>query len=142
MTASARWTLPEPLAVLEVRALDGTSLFVRRHGNPDGPRIVVSHANGFSADACFPFWSHFIDRFDVFVHDVRNHGWNPVGDHRKHNVPAFADDSDCVVHAIDRRFGKKPRAGVFHSLSATERPLAPGGTKPDDSRGSFERARP
>ena len=113
-----RWTLPEPLAVFEVRAPDGALLFVRRHGDPEGPRIVFCHGNGFSADACFPFWSHFIDRFDVFVHDVRNHGRSPLGNRRAHNVPTFADDSECVVCAIDQRFGRKPRAGVFHSLSA------------------------
>ena len=82
MTAAPRWTLPEPLAVLEVRALDGAPIFARRHGNPDGPRIVLNHGNGFSADTCFPFWSHFIDRFDIFTHDLRNHGWNPVGNRK------------------------------------------------------------
>ena len=118
MSEASGCTIPEPHAVFEVHASDGAVIFVRRHGNPDGPRIVFSHGNGFSADACFPFWSHFIDRFDVFVHDVRNHGWNPVGERRAHNVPTFAEDGDRVVQDIDRRFGKKPRAGVFHSLSA------------------------
>ena len=31
----------------------------------------------------------------------------------------MALDSRCVVRAIDRQFGKKPKIGVFHSLSAT-----------------------
>ena len=117
-TGAPRWILPEPDAVLEVRALDGTPLLVRRHGNRQGPRIVFCHGNGFSSDACFPFWSQFLDRFDVFVHDVRSHGRNPVGGRRTHNIPTFAEDSECVVRAIDRHFGAKPRAGVFHSLSA------------------------
>ena len=118
MSDASGWTIPEPHAVFEVRASDGALIFVRRHGNPHGPRIVLSHGNGFSADAYLPFWSHFLDLFDVFVHDVRNHGRNPVGERRVHNVPTFAEDSNRVVHAIDRRFGVKPRAGIFHSLSA------------------------
>ena len=50
MTLPARWDVPEPLAVCEVRAADGASIFVRRHGNPNGPRFVLSHGNGFSRD--------------------------------------------------------------------------------------------
>ena len=112
MSEASGWTIPEPHAVFEVRASDGAVIFVRRHGNPHGPRIVLSHGNGFSADACFPFWSHFIDRFDVFVHDVGNHGWNPVGERVRTTFRAFAEDGDRVVQDIDHRFGKKPRAGV------------------------------
>ena len=118
MTVPEYWALPEPTAVFAVHAPDGASIFVRRHGDPSGPRIVLSHGNGFSADAYYPFWSRFADRFDVFVHDVRNHGWNPVGDPRAHNLPTFADDSERVVREIDRRFGNKSRIGIFHSLSA------------------------
>ena len=114
---SGRWVIPEPSAVFEVHAPDGALIYIRRHGNSAGPRMVLSHGNGLSADAYYPFWSRFVDRFDLFVHDVRNHGWNPVGSRLAHNVPTFADDSERVVRAIDRRFGKKPRIGVFHSLS-------------------------
>ena len=71
-----------------------------------------------SIDAYYPFWSHFTDRFDLFVHDVRNHGWNPVGCRKAHNFPNFVSDAECVLRAIDRRFGTKPQAGVYHSLSA------------------------
>ena len=117
MIGPAHWAIPEPSAVFEVRVPDGASIFVRRHGDPGGPRLVLSHGNGFSADAYYPFWSRFTDRFDVFVHDLRNHGWNPVGDLRAHNLPTFAEDSERVVREIDRRFGNKPRIGLFHSLS-------------------------
>ena len=112
-----RWVIPEPAAVFEVVAPDGASIFVRRHGNPDGPRLVVSHGNAFAIDAYFPFWSRFTDRFDVFVYDLRNHGWNTVGDLNRHNVPNMVEDGELVVREIDRRFGGKPRIGVFHSLS-------------------------
>lgn len=117
MTRPACWEIPEPLAVCEVRAADGTSIFLRRHGNPHGPRFVLSHGNGFSVDAYFPFWSRFIERFDVFVYDIRSHGWNPVGSRRMHNFPMFVSDGECVAREIDRRFGERPKIGLFHSLS-------------------------
>ena len=118
MIASVRWEVPEPLDVWELLTPDGASIFVRRHGNPDGPRIVLSHDNGFSVDAYYPFWSHFTRRFDVFIHDLRNHGWNPTGDLQVHNVAAMVNDSELVAQGIDRRFGNKPRAGIFHSLTS------------------------
>lgn len=97
---------------------DGYPIVLRRHGNPDGPRLVVSHGNGFAVDAYWPFWSRFIDGFDVFVHDLRNHGWNSVGDPEAHSIPTLAEDFACVSREIDRRFGARPKTGVFHSLSA------------------------
>ena len=110
--------VPEPLEVHEVRAVDGYPIALRRHGNPEGPRLVLGHGNGFAADAYWPFWSKFIQDFDVFLHDVRNHGWNPVGDPDAHTIPAVASDLDRVSREIDQRFGARPKAGVFHSLTA------------------------
>lgn len=109
---------PAPHAVFETRLPDGGAIFVRRHGNPAGPRIVLTHGNGFSADAYAPFWSHLTADFDVFVYDLRGHGWNPVGDRRAHNLPRFVDDNRRVARDVDRLFGSKPRFGIFHSLSA------------------------
>ncbi len=149
-----RWVIPEPATIFEVPAPDGASVFVRRHGNPDGPRLVLSHGNGFAADAYFPFWSRFTDRFDVFVFDLRSHGWNPVGSQRVHNTEKFAEDAERVVREIDRRFGNRPRIGIFHSLSTLvalrqfatggggysglilyDPPICPPGGMPDDMVG-------
>lgn len=112
------WTVPEPEAVHEVRAADGYSIAVRRYGNPQGPRLVMCHGNGFAIDAYWPFWSRFLEDFDVFVHDIRSHGRNPVGDLDAHTVPMIAEDFTCIARNIDRRFGARPKVGVFHSLSA------------------------
>ena len=97
---------------------DGYPIVLRRHGNPDGLRLVVSHGNGFAVDAYWPFWARFIDGFDVFVHDIRNHGWNPVGDPEAHSIPMLAEDFARISREIDQCFGAKPKVGVFHSLSA------------------------
>lgn len=115
---SGVWNVPEPEAVHEVRMGDGYPIVLRRHGNPDGLRLVVSHGNGFAVDAYWPFWARFIDGFDVFVHDIRNHGWNPVGDPEAHSIPMLAEDFACISREIDQCFGAKPKVGVFHSLSA------------------------
>ena len=124
--ASARWEVPEPLAMVEVRMDDGTPITLRRHGNPQGTRRVLSHANGLSADSYYPFWSLPTDRFDLILYDVRNHGWNPVGDPvgnpvgdlEAHDIATFVRDNERIVQAIDRHFGDTPKIGVFHSLSA------------------------
>ena len=102
----------------EVRTADGTPIILRRHGTPGGPRLVLSHANGFSADTYFPFWSLLTDRFDVVLYDFRNHGWNPTGERQAHTIPTFVRDNECIAQGIDRHFGAKPKIGVFHSLSA------------------------
>ena len=110
--------VPEPHEVIEVLTDDGSRIAVRRHGAPDGPRMVLSHGNGLAADLYYPFWSLLEDHFDLVIYDFRNHGWNPSGDLRKHNVHQFVNDNQCVFELIDRRFGSKPKIGVFHSLSA------------------------
>ena len=114
--AAHAWQVPEPSAVIEVRPADGA--VIRRHGNPDGPRVLLSHGNGLAADAYYPFWSHLTERFDLFVYDLRNHGWNPVGDRRRHHMPSLVEDCGAVLGAIARTFGPKPIAGIFHSTAA------------------------
>ena len=108
--------------MVEVRMDDGAPITLRRHGNPQGTRLVLSHANGLSADAYYPFWSLLAERFDLILYDFRNHGWNPVGnsvgDLGAHDIATFVRDNERVVQAIDRRFGDTPKIGVFHSLSA------------------------
>lgn len=111
------WEIPEPADVLEVRAADESVIHVRRHGVPHGPRLLVTHGNGMAADAYFPFWGGLADRFDIFVHDLRNHGWNAVGRLEDHCIAGLIEDGRRVVEAIEGAFDRKPLVGVFHSLS-------------------------
>ena len=117
MSDAPGWTVPAPLATGAARMDDETEIVVRRHGDPDGPRLVLSHANGFAVDAYYPFWSLLADRFDVMVFDLRNHGWNPVGALEAHAIPTFVRDMTAVARAIEVHFGPKPAVGVFHSVS-------------------------
>ena len=69
--------VPPPIATLDFTMSDGAAIRVRRHGNVEGPRIVLSHGNGFAIDAYYPFWRYLLPDFDVIVYDQRNHGQNP-----------------------------------------------------------------
>lgn len=112
------WEIPQPRSTFTVRLDDGSLTTVRRHGNPTGPCLVLSHGTGLAIDLYVPFWSALLDHFDVFVHDIRNHGWNAVGALANHTIPAFARDHARIVAAIDRRCGPKPKIGIYHSLAA------------------------
>ena len=112
------WEIPTSTSVYEATMDDGAIIYLRRHGNPNGPRLVMSHGNGLAIDLYYPFWSLLVDDFDIFVYDLRNHGWNPVGDIGHHSIPMFTRDHDRILRVIDQEFGKKPKIGVFHSISA------------------------
>lgn len=118
MTSEIVWEIPEPLSVCDVRLDEGTVTMLRRYGNPDGPRLVLSHGNGLAIDLYYPFWSLLADEFDLIVFDLRNHGWNTVGVRQKHNIPTLIRDQERILEAIDRHYGNKPKIGVFHSVSA------------------------
>ena len=112
------WKIPEPLSLCEVELDDETVTVVRRHGNPDADlRLVLSHGNGLAIDLYYPFWSLLADDFDLIAFDLRNHGWNRVGNRRNHNIPVLMHDHDLVLDAIEREYGAKRTVGVFHSLS-------------------------
>ncbi len=144
------WELPEPAAVLEVPVDGGAYVYVRRHGNPTGPRILLSHGCGMAADAYLPFWSPLSAGFDLFLYDLRSHGWNHPGALRSQNIPTFVQDCERVLRAIGETYGEEPVIGVFHSLSGLvallheetwkgfsalvlfDVPIQPPGGKPED----------
>ena len=119
------WEVPEPLSTHGARMDDGTVIVLRRHGNPDGPRLVMSHGNGLAIDLYYPFWSLLTDDFDLIIYDQRNHGWNAVTAIDNHNIPTLVSDHDRVVEEIDRHYGSRPRVGVYHSFSALATLLSP-----------------
>jgi pimeloyl-ACP methyl ester carboxylesterase len=112
------FVVPVASETRDLAMADGAVLKLRRHGNPKGPRLVLCHGNGFATDAYWPFWRHLADRYDLVVYDQRNHGRNPRHDVAHHDVPYFADDMERVIDGVRTRWGSKPTAGVFHSISA------------------------
>ena len=110
--------VPAPQAIIEVVAADGARLQVRRHGNPHGARLMLSHGNGFAIDGYFNFWSRFLDAFDVFVFDMRSHGQNPRAEPPNHDYAHMVPDLGLICRTVADEFGPKPTAGLFHSMSA------------------------
>ena len=123
--SEAVWNIPEPLSTVGVGVDEDTVITLRRHGNPNGPRLVLTHGNGMAIDLYYPFWSLLADEFDLVVYDLRNHGWNTVSTLENHNIPTLVSDHDLIMEAIDRNFGKKPKIGVFHSVSGLISLLSP-----------------
>jgi pimeloyl-ACP methyl ester carboxylesterase len=117
-------SFPQPLAVIDVIDEDDAVIQVRRHGNPLGPRLVVSHGNGFAIDGYVGFWGRFLGEFEVIAFDARNHGWNTRADPPYHDYAHMAHDLYLVRAAAEAEFGRKPTAGVFHSMSAQAAMLA------------------
>ncbi len=110
--------LPQPLRTLDFVMRDGAVIRVRQHGNPTGPRLLLSHGNGFAIDGYFPFWRLFLERFEVLVYDQRNHGQNPRHRAEAHGFASFADDLGRLLEDLPVALGPKPTTGLFHSVSA------------------------
>ncbi len=124
-TRETEWEIPEPFSTSDVQVDDDTIITLRRHGNPEGPRLLLSHGNGLAIDLYYPFWSLLTEDYDLIIYDLRNHGWNAVSPPQNHNVPTFVRDHAIILEAIDRNYGEKPRVGVFHSVSALTTLLSP-----------------
>ena len=112
------WQLPEPLSVCRVEHEDGTCTTVRQHGNTSGSRLLLSHGNGLAIDLYYPFWSLLEENYEIFVYDLRNHGWNEVSDEEHHNIYSFITDFNQILHSVESNYDRKYTIGVFHSLSA------------------------
>ncbi|MCY4580015.1 MAG: alpha/beta hydrolase [Chloroflexi bacterium] len=125
MTSETDWEVPEPLSTHDVQVDDDTAITLRRHGNPDGPRLVLSHGNGLAIDLYYPFWSLLADDFDLILYDLRNHGWNDISSLQSHNIPTLVQDHDKIMDAIDLHYGDKPKVGIYHSVSALISLLSP-----------------
>ena len=117
-TEIADSSLLAPRRVIAVTLQDGETLALRCHGNPSGPRLLLSHGNGMAADLYYPFWRHFLTDCEVLTYDLRNHGWNRNGDLAQHTMANFVHDTEAVFEAVERELGLKPTLGIFHSLSA------------------------
>ena len=111
------FVVPVPSATFDVALEDGARIRVRRHGNPDGARLLVTHGNGFAVDAYFPFWQHLISKYDVVAFDFRNHGQNVPVEPSNHNYAQLSRDLERVVQEVSFHLGKKKTAGIFHSMS-------------------------
>ncbi len=125
METLASPALPPPASTIEARLDGGITMPVRRYGNPNGPRLLLSHGNGLAIDLYHPYWSLLLDEFDLVLFDLRNHGEGPRAAIARHTIPTLCRDVEAVGRAVDQAFGMRPRAGVFHSLSCLAALLSP-----------------
>ena len=114
----SEWVVPKSHLNFDLAMEDGAIIRVRRHGNADGPRLVLSHGNGFAIDGYLPFWGRLADDYDLVLFDQRNHGHNPRHDVSHHDLIHFVSDTIEVRAGIDAALGDKPAVGMFHSISA------------------------
>jgi pimeloyl-ACP methyl ester carboxylesterase len=112
-----QFEIPAPSMTFDVPLEDGAAIRMRRHGNPNGVRLMLTHGNGFAADAYYPYWRHLLSRYDMMVFDFRNHGQNTPVVPSNHNYAQLARDLERVVQAVRDKVGAKPNVGIFHSMS-------------------------
>lgn len=110
--------IPPPLQTLSIAAADGAEFRVRVHGNPAGPRVFLSHGNGFAVNGYWPFWRHLTTHFQLVVFDFRNHGENEFHGAAGHDWATFTADVDAILTGVTAQLGSRPAAGLFHSMSA------------------------
>ncbi len=109
--------LPAPSMTFDVALDDGARLRMRRHGNAAGTRLLLSHGNGFAADAYYPYWQHLLQKFDLLVFDFRNHGQNEPVVPSHHTYEQLTRDLETVLQTVTSQLGPRPAAGIFHSMS-------------------------
>lgn len=109
--------VPAAREVFDIALDDGAYIRVRRHGNAEGPRLFLSHGNGFAINAYLPFWEHFLPDFDVILFDFRNHGENIPAVPANHSYAQLARDLERVFQGVTAKLGARKSAGLFHSMS-------------------------
>jgi pimeloyl-ACP methyl ester carboxylesterase len=115
--ATMTFELPSPSTAFEVALDDGARIKVRRHGNSAGPRVLLTHGNGFAVNAYFPYWRHLLADFDLILFDFRNHGENDPVEPSNHHYEQLSRDLERVVQAVRAKLGEKRTAAIFHSMS-------------------------
>ena len=105
--------LPAPSMTFDVALDDGARISHARHGNPDGVRLLMTHGNGFAADAYYPYWQHLLPKFDLLVFDFRNHGQNIPVEPSNHNYAQLSRDLERVVQEVRAQLGQSRRPACF-----------------------------
>ena len=118
MLSSIQILVPQADDVVDLAMRDGAIVRLRRHGTRGAVRFAISHGNGLAINTYAPFWLPLIEKFEIIVFDIRNHGENPLHQPALHSWDSFTEDFEQIFHGIQQHFGMAPTIGVFHSLSA------------------------
>jgi len=109
--------IPSPRTTFDVLLEDGARIRLRRHGNPEGVRLFLSHGNGYAINGYLPYWQHFLNRFDLIVFDFRNHGENAPAVPANHTYAQLSRDLEHVYRDVTAKLGERKSVGIFHSMS-------------------------
>jgi len=112
------FVVPVPAQRFEIAMEDGPKVRLRRYGNPNGTRLLVSHGNGFAVDAYLPFWQQFLADYDVVIFDFRNHGQSDRSSVERHVYAQLARDLDRVADSVEAELGRRTTVAVMHSFSS------------------------
>lgn len=106
-----------PTATFTAEMTDGAGIVLRRFGNLDRPRLMITHGNGFAIDGYRVFWEPLLNDFEVVLFDMRNHGWNEPTGQDGHNYLQLSIDVGSIRRAAAEAWGEKSTVGVFHSMA-------------------------
>lgn len=108
-----------PAEIFTATMTDGVEIQCRRFGVAKGPCLVITHGNGFAIDGYRVFWEPLLDRFEVVLFDMRNHGRNTPSGSDGHHYLQLASDIGSVNRAVKSLLRPgQAMIGVFHSMSA------------------------
>jgi len=111
-------TIPIPDSTARAEMSDGVTLALRRYAHPTGPRLVITHGNGFAVDGYRVFWEPLLADFDVVIFDMRNHGQSDANGADGHHYLQMSRDLVSVRDWVSKTWGERPTAGVFHSMTS------------------------
>lgn len=96
---------------------DGARVAISRSGNAKGPRVLLSHGNGFAVGAFAALLSALEAEHNCFALDLRNHGCSPLHELAHHTHTRHVHDVGEVLDYIGTHYGDVPIHGVMHSIS-------------------------
>ena len=106
------------MAEHRLRLSDGAGILLRRTGNPEGPRLLVSHGTGFAVDGFARMWQPLAAGCDLVLFDLRGHGRNGAVAPQSVDAERLTRDMAEIVAGCHEHFGARPCFGLFHSISA------------------------
>ena len=116
---TAYQTPPTPAEEFIATMSDGVEILCRRYSIGAGPCLVITHGNGFAIDGYRVFWEALLDRFEVVLFDMRNHGRNAPSGADGHHYQQLTRDIGSVNRAVRAKLAPgQAMVGVFHSMSA------------------------
>jgi pimeloyl-ACP methyl ester carboxylesterase len=112
--------VPAPHESFALTMGDGAVVRARLYARPGAVRLFVANGNGFATDGYLPFWGPLLERFELVVFDVRNHGQSPPAASGRdgHTYAQMTLDLERVVRSVTAAAGPRRSVGVFHSMSA------------------------